>query len=74
VVQRWQRWFGGCMSAPWLFVGLSSRRMDTGVRYAFNGDVSLAFQVIGDGPVDVLTTWSRIWSQPYMTSRDLRAP
>lgn len=51
--------------------------MDTGVRYAFNGDVSLAYQVIGDGPVDVLMVGGFVsnldvyWESPY-ASRFLR--
>ena len=28
--------------------------MDVQTRYAHNGDVSLAYQAIGDGPLDVL--------------------
>src|SRR4051812_7812613 len=47
--------------------------MDTGVRYTFNGDVSLAYQVIGDGPVDIVMVGGWVsnldlqWESPYVS-------
>jgi class 3 adenylate cyclase len=47
--------------------------MYAAVQYAFNGDVSLAYQVIGDGPVDVLMVGGWVsnldlqWDSPYVS-------
>jgi class 3 adenylate cyclase len=47
------------------------------VRYAWNGDVSLAYQVVGDGPIDLLVYFGYMsnldvqWESPYL-SRFLR--
>ena len=30
--------------------------MDHGVRFARNGDVHIAYQVVGDGPIDLVHT------------------
>ncbi len=44
--------------------------MDRAVRYAKNGDVHLAYQVVGDGPIDLVYTpgiWSNVdvmWEEP----------
>ena len=45
--------------------------MDSGVCYAYNGDVSLAYQVVGDGPIDVVMVGGWVsnldlqWQSPY---------
>src|SRR5205823_7561345 len=49
---------------------VSLPRMERVVRYARNGDVHLAYQVAGDGPVDLIYTagiWSNLdvmWDEP----------
>jgi pimeloyl-ACP methyl ester carboxylesterase len=51
-------------------VGSSLRGMSTRVSYARNGDVRIAYQVLGDGPIDLVYTpgiWSNLdvmWEEP----------
>ena len=48
--------------------------MAKGIRYAWNEDVALAYQVVGDGPVDILYLqgWTSnidlAWESPYLSS------
>jgi class 3 adenylate cyclase/pimeloyl-ACP methyl ester carboxylesterase len=49
-------------------------RDSTRIRYAWNGDVALAYQIVGDGPVDIvyLQGWTSnidlAWQSPYLSS------
>ena len=57
-------------SGGYLFAALRGRRLTT--RYARNGDVSLAYEVAGDGPHDVLliNSWvsqmEHLWTEPRL--------
>ena len=48
--------------------------MFTGAKYARNGDVNIAYQVVGDGPIDLVLTFgwvshlAYIWEQPAIAS------
>ena len=48
--------------------------MFTGAKYARSGDVSIAYQVVGDGPIDLVLTFgwvshlAYIWEQPAIAS------
>jgi hypothetical protein len=44
--------------------------MFTGARYARSGDVNIAYQVVGDGPIDLVLTFgwvshlAYVWEEP----------
>jgi len=51
-------------------LGVASRTVDRPIRYAINGDVHIAYQVVGEGPIDLVYTpgiWSNLeimWEWP----------
>src|SRR5919197_6698662 len=59
---------GRACSITWL--GSSLPCLNRPVRYTRNGDVHIAYQVVGDGPIDVVYTagiWSNLdvmWDEP----------
>src|SRR4051812_36118241 len=69
------RWGGRSTLAAAVFarVGWAARTMQPTTQYARSGDVSIAYQVVGDGPVDLVFTfgWASHldfqWTEPTLT-------
>ena len=58
------------LPSPCTSAGVASRAVDRPIRYAVNGEVHIAYQVVGEGPIDLVYTpgiWSNLevmWEWP----------